>query len=222
MDKIAQKIAQQQQEIKFFPNPRPVIVPGNIAPLDLNRGIKIALANGSYEGNHALAEGDMFDPVLSALPSSFYFSGKGKTYVVTHRDIGVQNGRRIDPYLRVESPNGAQIAFNDDDGMSLNSLIHLTATEGGTYRIVATVLFAAYGDFQLGVRETRPGEVIPPNPFSEPTGRSLLHGSKSDSVHLSQHIPSDDRNRPVNQRVWQSAIFHRRDFDIRITIRCQC
>lgn len=73
---------------------------------------------------------------------------KGETYTIDMKSAGV------DSYLRLEDPNGKQVAFNDDvNGTSDSQIVH-TATQTGVYRVVATTYRADQtGAFSLTVRK---------------------------------------------------------------------
>ncbi len=68
----------------------------------------------------------------------------------------------MDTILRLFSPQGQQVAFNDDFGQepdgrpSRNSRIMYTCQQPGQYRIVATVLWPTLGDY----RRTGPFDLI--------------------------------------------------------------
>jgi S1-C subfamily serine protease len=76
----------------------------------------------------------------------------GKTYTI---DMSNQGTPGFDSYLRLEDPDGRQVAFDDDSGGNLNSRIVYAAPRAGTYRIICTTLPPRQtGRYQLTVRET--------------------------------------------------------------------
>lgn len=58
----------------------------------------------------------------------------------------------FDTYLRLEDPNGAPLAEDDDSGGNLNARLVFTPPQTGTYRLVATSFRQAAGRFRLTVR----------------------------------------------------------------------
>ena len=59
----------------------------------------------------------------------------------------------FDTFLRLEDSSGKQLAFNDDDGISLNSRMYYRPTKTDTYRIIVTSFRAgSTGSFSLSVR----------------------------------------------------------------------
>jgi hypothetical protein len=77
----------------------------------------------------------------------------GKSYQI---DMVSQEGnpRKFDPYLRLEDPDGMEVAKDDDSGGNFNARITYTAEKAGTYKIVATTFVAGMtGKYLLKVRE---------------------------------------------------------------------
>ena len=78
----------------------------------------------------------------------------GKTYVIEMRAPAKSD---IDPFLRLEDPNGKQVAEDDDSGGGLKGLdaqIVYRATETGKHKIIATTHMPdQVGDFFLYVTE---------------------------------------------------------------------
>ncbi|GEM_PF-429222 len=61
----------------------------------------------------------------------------------------------FDAYLRLEAPNGAQLAANDDGGDGLNSRIVFPAQADGVYRVIATTYSGgATGPYTLQVQQS--------------------------------------------------------------------
>jgi hypothetical protein len=80
----------------------------------------------------------------------------GKTYVI---DMITRSGREFDPFLRLEDPDGKQVAQDDDSGGNLNARITFTAARGGEYKIIATTYAKGMtGKYLLTVRQASPAE----------------------------------------------------------------
>jgi hypothetical protein len=71
----------------------------------------------------------------------------GKTYVIT------MTSEDFDPYLRVESPTGVNLAEDDDSGGDLNALIVFRPTQAGMHRVIATSFDGDLGRYRLKVQE---------------------------------------------------------------------
>jgi hypothetical protein len=71
----------------------------------------------------------------------------GKTYVL---DL---MSNQFDCFLRLENPEGKQLAQDDDGGEGLNSRIRFQCTADGRYRIYAAALVNGQGQFTLIVTE---------------------------------------------------------------------
>ncbi|QZH74498.1 MAG: pre-peptidase C-terminal domain-containing protein [Erythrobacter sp.] len=61
----------------------------------------------------------------------------------------------LDPYLELQDARGETIAFDDDGGNGLNSLITHVFDEAGTYTIAAQGYGESTGDYTLRIRERR-------------------------------------------------------------------
>ncbi|AKQ41828.1 hypothetical protein CP97_07030 [Aurantiacibacter atlanticus] len=61
----------------------------------------------------------------------------------------------LDPYLELKDAEGGSIAYNDDGGEMLNSLLVHTFESGGTYTILASAYGETEGDYTLRIREQR-------------------------------------------------------------------
>src|SRR5207244_627360 len=73
---------------------------------------------------------------------------KGKSYLIDLESTD------FDAYLRLEDPRGVQVAVDDDSGGNLNARISHTATETGTFRLIATGYGRdTRGKFTLTIRE---------------------------------------------------------------------
>jgi hypothetical protein len=58
----------------------------------------------------------------------------------------------MDPYLYLEGPDGKVVAQDDDSGGDLNARLIFQPRRDGDYRIIATTLSPATGEFRLTVR----------------------------------------------------------------------
>jgi tetratricopeptide (TPR) repeat protein len=78
----------------------------------------------------------------------------GKTYLL---DL---QSKHFDAFLRLEDDQGKKLAEDDDSGGGTNARIVFTATEAGSYRVIATSFRrAGLGDYTLLLREfTPPGK----------------------------------------------------------------
>jgi hypothetical protein len=80
----------------------------------------------------------------------------GKTYVI---DMITRSGKEFDPFLRLEDPDGKQVAQDDDGGGFPNARITFTAQRGGEYKIIATTFGKGMtGKYLLTVRQASPAE----------------------------------------------------------------
>src|SRR5262249_26275031 len=62
--------------------------------------------------------------------------------------------RAVDAFLRLEDPDGKQVAANDDGGNGTDSRIIYRAARTGTYHVIATSLGGQPGTFTLAVTRT--------------------------------------------------------------------
>ena len=121
-------------------------------------------APGSTATGYAMSVGDTFvgnigvggddDWVATTLTA-------GATYEMTLAGAPSGSGTLSDPYLRLYNSSGTMIAFNDDGGPGLESLLTYTAVTTGTYYVSARHWsLAGTGTYQLTVVEDTP----PPAP----------------------------------------------------------
>jgi len=75
----------------------------------------------------------------------------GQVYIMT---LQMTQQGEYDPYILLEGPGGKVVAENDDDGMSLNSLLVYQPKRSGEYRIIASGLGNRTGGFHLKVVTT--------------------------------------------------------------------
>lgn len=59
----------------------------------------------------------------------------GTTYVIEMKKVGVS---KVDPYVQLLDSGGKVVAFDDNSGENMNAKITYTATQAGTYKVVAT------------------------------------------------------------------------------------
>jgi hypothetical protein len=111
-------------------------------------GKPIELKNDNGQGSHT---GPLMhsDPMRGGKKHrAFLFEmEKGKTYEI------VMSSKAFDSYLFLESPNGNQLAANDDGGGYPTALIVHTATESGKHRIITTYFGGGAGTFNLTIRQ---------------------------------------------------------------------
>ena len=88
----------------------------------------------------------------------------GRTYTIDLRGSPTGDGTLSDPYLHgIYDENGNPIdgTLNDNGGTGNNSRVTFTASDAGTYYIVAGSISSHQGTYQLEVRDTTP----PPDDF---------------------------------------------------------
>jgi hypothetical protein len=127
--------------------------------------------------NSQLTNQDPLDPARPGGTRIKMFSvhlKANKTYSI------IMESNQLDAYLRLEDDRGGRLAENDDGGpgFGLNSRIVYRPTQTGTFKIFATSLTPATGNFRLLVREgvvgpqgqlEQPG-IMPPGGFPMPPG----------------------------------------------------
>ncbi|MDQ4086490.1 MAG: pre-peptidase C-terminal domain-containing protein, partial [Pseudomonadota bacterium] len=121
------------------------LIPAPTAAVDPNDdGDGSVTVGGSYEGA-VNAEGDT-DVISVNLVA-------GETYMISLRGTGPD--ALLDPFLQVADPNGVPLGTDDDGGTYINSLMTITATVSGTYKITAGALPATggVGTYTVDVRE---------------------------------------------------------------------
>ena len=110
--------------------------------------VKTSPAREVFNINGTLTQQDFLDPVRKK-PCKTYNVNMvaGKTY-----DIDLVS-TQIDSYLRLESPQGLQVAVDDDSGGNLNARIIYACPQSGLYRVYATTYNGGTGSFTLSVSE---------------------------------------------------------------------
>ncbi len=110
-----------------------------------NAKLAVAQIKGKQENpiqiNGVLSKGDPFDRVRDRRYSVVYVikMRAGETYTISLNS-------NWDPYLRLENSQGRQLAYNDDGGRGLNSLMRFRPPEDGFYRVIVT----SYGQGRHG------------------------------------------------------------------------
>lgn len=78
-----------------------------------------------------------------------------KTYLIQMID---RNSSTMDPWMRVEDPDGKTVAQDDDSGGNQNASLVFKPVKEGTYRIIATTFAAgATGSYQITLQAVPPG-----------------------------------------------------------------
>ena len=77
----------------------------------------------------------------------YSFSGTSGQYVT----IAMNGQNNYDTYLELYNPGGSRIAYDDDGGSGLNSLLTATLPSSGTYRIIARGLGGRLGSYTITV-----------------------------------------------------------------------
>jgi predicted Zn finger-like uncharacterized protein len=116
----------------------------------------IALAKGKGQLDSELTLADPRDRMRNASHCKVFTvtMSAGRTYQIDMIKKAVPGkASDLDPYLRLEDPEGNNIAQDDDGGDDLNARITFMCTRAGIYRIVATTLNPATGQFTLKVEE---------------------------------------------------------------------
>jgi thiol-disulfide isomerase/thioredoxin len=89
-----------------------------------------------------------------------------KTYMfkmaagMTYKIDMVTKTPQLDPYLRLEDPEGNKVAEDDDGGGFPNARIVYKPEKTGTYKIIATTFQPATGKFLLTARPAGPGDML--------------------------------------------------------------
>ncbi len=130
----------------------PIMAPPvqNVPPLDVGKAIKISLDQGAYKGKHLLGPGDQTDPSRRQPCKLFLVPLEaGKTYLIDQ----IAPVQFFDSYLRLENPQGQEVARDDDGGGFPNARIRYTADQTAEYRVIATSLGGGQGEFTLQIRD---------------------------------------------------------------------
>ncbi|HWT13086.1 MAG TPA: pre-peptidase C-terminal domain-containing protein [Allosphingosinicella sp.] len=120
------------------------LVPSTTAISPTDDGDGSVTVGGSYQGAvNTEGDTDIISVVLQA----------GETYMISLRGTGPE--ALLDPFLQVSDPNNAPLGTDDDGGTYINSLMTITATVAGTYKITAGALPATggVGTYTVDVRQ---------------------------------------------------------------------
>jgi hypothetical protein len=141
-EKLAKEMERQRKNQPPFGNP----AAGPVQPSGA-----INLVGGKGEVNARLLPTDPIDPgkKFGPSPCKVYTVNlaAGRTYQI---DL---MSEEMDSYLRLENPQGVQVAEDDDGGGMLNARITYICPQAGNYRIVATCLGQRTGNFRLTVEQ---------------------------------------------------------------------
>jgi hypothetical protein len=133
--------------------------PHNISPAQPG-ATPLAVATGKivFQMSGALKATDPVDPRgrPGCVHQAFLVDlAQGKRYII---DLKKTPGSPLDPYLRLESENGASLAQDDDSGGALNARIVYRPARSGKHRIIATTFSPRQlGGFVLTVSEAQEG-----------------------------------------------------------------
>lgn len=109
--------------------------------------LKTPTAGNPTRHQDQLTPNDPPDNVRQRPAKSYSVEMKGgKTYVINLTSVW-------DNYLRLEGPNGQQLAADDDSGGQLNARITFMCPADGVYRVIATAFGGGTGDFSLQIEE---------------------------------------------------------------------
>jgi hypothetical protein len=104
-----------------------------------------------------LTNNDPFDPVRNGCRHKVHVVAMkaGQTYIIDLKSTD------FDAYLRLEGPDGAKLAEDDDSGGDLNARLTFTAPKDGMYRVIATTFQQGQtGDYSLIVGTKVEGKAI--------------------------------------------------------------
>jgi predicted Zn finger-like uncharacterized protein len=140
----AQDMARRQQNKAPFPNPN--FNPAALPPVQ--EGGQLQLKGGSAYVTGHLGQADPRDK-LRPFPCKIYTVNleAGRTYQI---DMASED---MDSFLRLENPNGQQVAADDDGGGFPNARISFPCQQAGMYRISCTTFRGGIGTFTLKVEQ---------------------------------------------------------------------
>lgn len=113
----------------------------------------LRLSTSAYSApvTRAVTYGARETGTIEGEPNLFTFEARAGDMI----EVALLSEGDLDPYLELKDANGETIAFNDDGGGSLNSLLVHTFEQAGTYTIAAMGFGDSTGDFTLRIREQR-------------------------------------------------------------------
>jgi len=132
----------------------------------------------------------------------------GTIYVIEMKDPNFDRSKpgNFDPVLRLENPDGKQVAINDDGdpGKSLDSRIIYKAKEDGKYKIFATCLTTILGDYVLTVRQGTESDLPKPkpDPFAKLIGKPAPEIEGEYTLHGKTKKLSDLKGKVVLIDFW--------------------
>ncbi len=88
---------------------------------------------------------------INGEPNLFTFQANAGDMI----QVALLSEGELDPYLELQDTNGEAIAFDDDGGNGLNSLLTHVFDTAGTYTIAATGFAESTGEYTLRVRDRR-------------------------------------------------------------------
>lgn len=114
--------------------------------------LRLAISNCTAGGGTTITYGSTERGAICGAENLYTFAGEaGQTVEIAM----IAESDELDPYLELRDANGETVAFNDDGGDSLNSLLRHTFEDSGTYTVVATSYGDSTGDYRLRVRSQR-------------------------------------------------------------------
>jgi S1-C subfamily serine protease len=112
-----------------------------------------------------LEQGDNVLPMDNSLFDAYSFAGEAGQQVAIE-----MSSQEIDPYLILLSPNGAEVAQDDDSGGEANAKMVVRLPESGTYTLIANSYAGGQsGTYRLTIQTATGNEIIP-----SPTARTAL------------------------------------------------
>jgi hypothetical protein len=174
-------------------------VEGEGAGKDDVAGKALEIRDGRASVNGRLTDADPRDTQLQGSYCKVYGLklAEGATYKIDMFSTD------FDTYLRLEDPDGVQVARDDDGGGNLNARITYRCSKAGTYKVIATSFRpGATGAFTLGVEETGVG-VAKENPAVGKGVLKLKGGTARVIGTLTAATPKDTVRTGSHARTYQ-------------------
>jgi serralysin len=115
---------------------------------------------GDTSTTETVSVGGSVNGTLSPLGDTDWFSVQlvaGETYEFALNGTDLGSGALSDPLVRLYNSSGNQVAFDDDGGPGVNSLLNYTAATGGTFYVAADSYNSNYtGGYTLSVTVAPP------------------------------------------------------------------